>query len=93
MLGGEDGAPWSSTMKKLVTVFVLATFVATPVFAAKKRQTVSSQAAAAQAYMPDDRNYPVTDKYTVVVDGQIVGRDPDPNIRFQLLRDARLLAE
>jgi hypothetical protein len=29
-------------------------------------------------------------RYDVVLNGQIVGRDPDPNIRFQLLREAGL---
>jgi hypothetical protein len=73
-------------MKKLVTVLVLATLAATPAVA-KKRSTISPQAAAAQAYVPVDQNYPMVDKYTVIVNGRIVGRDPDPNVRLMLTRD------
>ena len=36
----------------------------------------------------DGGRYQRVDTYDVVVNGQIVGRDPDPNIRFQLLREA-----
>jgi hypothetical protein len=36
----------------------------------------------------DGENYVPVDTYDVVLNGQIVGRDPDPNIRFQLLREA-----
>jgi hypothetical protein len=74
-------------MKKLVTALVLATLLATPAFAAKKRHTISPQAAAAQAYVPYDQSYPVVDQYTVIVNGRIVGRDPDPNVRLMLMRD------
>jgi hypothetical protein len=33
-------------------------------------------------------HYQRVDSYDVISNGQIVGRDPDPNIRFQLLREA-----
>ena len=33
------------------------------------------------------------DPDTVVDDNQIIGRDPDPSIRFQVLRDHGLLAD
>lgn len=36
----------------------------------------------------DGESYQPVDSYDVVSNGQIVGRDPDPNIRFQLLREA-----
>jgi hypothetical protein len=36
----------------------------------------------------DGENTVPVDTYDVVVNGQIVGRDPDPNIRFQLMREA-----
>lgn len=74
-------------MKTLVTALVLAALAATPAFAAKKRHTISPQAAAAQAYAPDEQSYPAADKYTVVVNGRVVGRDPDPNVRLMLIRD------
>ena len=75
-------------MKKLLTAFVLATLVASPAFA-KKSHAISPEAAAAQAYAPYDQNYPVVDQYTVIVNGQIVGRDPDPNVRLMLRRDPK----
>jgi hypothetical protein len=87
MLARKDGDPWSSNMKTLVTALVLATLVATPAFAAKKRPTISPQAAAAQAYASDEQSYHAADKYTVIVNGRVVGRDPDPNVRLMLIRD------
>ena len=36
----------------------------------------------------DGTHYQRVDSYDVVLDSEIVGRDPDPNIRFQLLREA-----
>ena len=74
-------------MKKLVTAVVLATLATTPALAAKKRHTISPQAAAAQASVPDNQYNWAADGYTVVVNGRIVGRDPDPNVRLMLMRD------
>ena len=76
-------------MKRLLTVFALATLVTTPAFAAKKHQTtLSEQGTWAQAYVPYDQHeyYPV-DGYTAISYGKVVGRDPDPNIRLMLIRD------
>jgi len=73
-------------MKKLLSAVVLAMLVASPAFA-KERRAISPQAAAAQAYAPTSP-YNV-DSYTVIVNGQIVGRDPDPNVRLMLMRDPR----
>lgn len=36
----------------------------------------------------DGERYQRVDSYDAVLNGQIVGRDPDPNIRFQLMREA-----
>lgn len=36
----------------------------------------------------DGENWQPVDTYDVVVNGEIVGRDPDPNIRFQLMRES-----
>jgi len=61
-------------MKFLMTTVALAALAASPAFAATKHaKTLASYAAA--------------DPYTVVVDGQVVGRDPDPGIRFELMRE------
>ncbi len=86
MLCRTDGAHWSFNMKKLVLAAILAMAVATPALA-KQRLTVSQQAAAAQAYVPDDGSPYSVDRYTVIVNGRIVGRDPDPSIRLMLMRD------
>ena len=75
-------------MNKLVIAFVAATLVASPAFA-KKRSALSPEAAAAQAYVPIDSDPTTVDSYTVVVNGQIVGRDPDPNVRLMLQRDPK----
>ena len=75
-------------MKKLVIAFVMATLVASPAFA-KKRHAISPEAAAAQAYAPNDSDISTVDSYTVIVNGQIVGRDPDPNVRLMLRRDPK----
>lgn len=74
-------------MKTLVTAFALATLVASPAFAAKKHRAISPEAAAAQASVPYDQSYPTADIYMVIVNGRIVGRDPDPNVRLMLTRD------
>jgi hypothetical protein len=74
-------------MKKLVTAVVLAALVATPAFAAKKRHTISQQAAAAQAYAPGDQYVTAGISYVVISNGRVVGQDPDPNVRLNLLRD------
>jgi hypothetical protein len=75
-------------MKKLVIAFVMATLVASPAFA-KKRQAISPEAAAAQASAPRDSDALTVDAYTVVVNGEIVGRDPDPSVRHMLRRDPK----
>ena len=70
-------------MTKLIVTLALAAVAAAPAFAtthAKKKD--SARAAYAAVYSP-----------VVIVDGKIVGADPDPNIREQLIRDHDLLAD
>ena len=68
-------------MKYLMTALALATLVASPAFAAtKKIPQYRSDAAQSYASVPAAN--------VVVVDGQVVGADPDPNVRLQLQRDA-----
>jgi len=69
-----------------MTAFLLATLVATPAFAEKKRPTISPRTAA-QAYAPSNQNHQRVDSLTVIVNGRIVGCDPDPNVRLMLRRD------
>jgi len=47
------------------------------------------EVAAAQAYAPSDLSPATADRYTVIVNGQIVGRDPDADVRLMLTRDPR----
>jgi opacity protein-like surface antigen len=72
-------------MKMLLTTVALSALAASPAFAASHRHTVHRPAAASQGYGA----YASTlGRDTVVVDGSIVGRDPDAGIRLQLRRDA-----
>ena len=75
-------------MKKLLFACVMAMLVASPALA-QKRHAISPEEAAAQAYAPSDPGALTVDPYTVVVNGQIVGRDPDPNVRLMLRRDPK----
>ena len=79
-------------MKKLIVGFILTTLVTAAAFAEEQKK-LSPQAAKAQAAaMQGDvtgsiRTLAGTDSNDVVVDGKVVGRDPDPNIRAMLRRD------
>jgi len=71
-------------MKKLLTAVAFAALVATPALAKTHHMTAPSAADSyAMAAGPG----------VVVDDGQVVGADPDQNIRFQILRDHGLLAD
>lgn len=66
-------------MKKVITaVALLATFVASPAFARTVQHTQNPTSTYNQFYQDPD---------AVVIDGQVYGRDPDPNVRDQLRRD------
>jgi hypothetical protein len=65
-------------MKKLLMALTLTMLAASSAFAKTSHPGTSVAAA---------------DPYTVIAYGEVVGRDPDPNIRFQLIRDAGLLAD
>ncbi|HEY4980772.1 MAG TPA: hypothetical protein VII24_02270 [Pseudolabrys sp.] len=67
-------------MKKLLIAVTLATLAASSAFAKTPRSQSSADAIAA-------------DSYTVIAYGRVVGRDPDPNVRLELMRDAGLLGD
>jgi hypothetical protein len=73
-------------MKTLNTKLALAALavamLATPAFAAKPSRQSSIQP------MPEFQGLPSND---VVVDGRVIGADPDPQIRSQLLRESESL--
>jgi patatin-like phospholipase/acyl hydrolase len=68
-------------MKKLVTALALSAFAAAPAFAATHHRAHATQ----DAYAADPT--------VVIVDGKVVGADPDPNVRLSLLRDPGLQAD
>jgi len=87
---GDDAG--EEIMKKFIigSSLMLAALAASPAFAASTHQ---SRASASQAY-PEaydanasaDRDLTVSGP-AVYTNGQYAGWDPDPNIRFQLMRD------
>jgi hypothetical protein len=86
MLRCKDGDFGVFNMKHLAIAFALAILTASPALA-QYRQTVSPQAGAAQASVPYDRYTPIADHLTVIANGEVLGRDPDPAVRSTLLRE------
>jgi hypothetical protein len=85
-----QGVVWSKSMKAVVTALALASLVATSLAAtsafAKDKKSIPPQAAAAQASMPERQTAAAYNSYDVVVGGRVIGHDPDPAIRSDLLR-------
>jgi hypothetical protein len=79
-----------SIMKKLLFAALALTTVAaaSPALAAKSK-TITHQRTAYEA-QANEGYVAAPDRFTVVEDNQIVGRDPDAFIRLQLLRDAHM---
>jgi hypothetical protein len=78
-------------MKKLLLTTVALAALASPALA----KTHHSQATDAQASVQssaEEPGYLAANPNAAIDDGQVVGVDPDPNIRFQLLRDHGLPA-
>ncbi len=71
-------------MKTFLTTVALAALVASPAFAASHKRAVQTETAAGAAYS----SYAAAPGQNVIFDDQFVGRDPDANVRLQLLRDA-----
>jgi hypothetical protein len=86
---------WRQEMKKLLTTVALATFAASPAFAASYKhaaQTAATPLSSYSAYAPTRTSgygtyASVLDRDTVAAGDEIVGRDPDAGIRLQLRRD------
>jgi len=78
----------SSTIKLLSTVAGLAVLMATPALAnpIHKGNVSHHYASDSDAYASQTRRPPEVYSW----DGRDLGTDPDPNIRFQLLRDQNL---
>ena len=74
-------------MVKLVTALAFAVALSTPALA-KEPHKLSAQAAAAQAsvpYLTTNGDYAM-DPTVVIVDGEVVGRDPSPDVHASLRR-------
>jgi hypothetical protein len=70
-------------MKKLLTAVAFAALVATPALAKTHHMTAPASADSyAFASGPD----------AVIVNGEVIGADPDPNVRLQIERDYGWLA-
>lgn len=79
-------------MKKFTIVgsLMLAAFAATPALAATHHSRAPVSQSYSQGYEANasaDRGLTVSGPAVYSVDGQYAGWDPDPNIRFQLMRD------
>ena len=71
-------------MKIFLTAVAFATLVASPAFAASHKHAVQTASAINGAYS----SYAAAPGQDVVVGDEFIGRDPDANVRLQLLRDA-----
>jgi hypothetical protein len=71
------------TIKLLSIVFSAAALMATPALAATHKSKGLHHYASESAYAPKTQRSPEVYSW----DGRDLGTDPDPNIRFQLLRD------
>ena len=73
---------------------IAALAMTTPAFAQATNSDSADQAtqayarASSTAPVYTDGSAPATHPHDVVFGGRVVGRDPDPNIRFQLWREA-----
>lgn len=76
-------------MKSIVTIVALATLIATPALAAQKKHSrnASFQQAYAQAQQLRTQRHSTNPRFDVYQEGQYVGSDPDPMVRFQLQRE------
>jgi hypothetical protein len=72
-----------TSMKKLIMALALAAATAAPAFAATHHKKADDARGAYAA---------AADSAAVVVDGKVVGADPDPAIRSYLAHDSELLA-
>ena len=70
----------------LALATLAATLVATPSFAAT-RHVRTNTTTASQAYAAAPGAY-YAGAHVVVVDGKVIGADPDANVRLQLSKDA-----
>jgi hypothetical protein len=78
-------------MKKAIVMLALAAAAASPAFAASHHSKASQQEATG-AYASANSQAVTSDPDAVVYDNEVVGRDPDPNVRLMIRRDPDLQA-
>jgi len=83
--------------KTLITALTLAAIAASPALAQSDQvnktrgHTAHARAKAADTYgLSANDPAVVNDPYAVILENRVVGRDPDPFIRLQLMRDPAL---
>ena len=75
-------------MKTIITTVALATLIASPALAAQKKHSRNnSPEAYAQAQQWQTQRHSTNPRFDVYQNGEYVGSDPDPMIRFQLQRE------
>jgi hypothetical protein len=77
-------------MKLLMTTAAVAALITSSAYAqqtSQKRVLSKPSSAYAQLLASEHVGAPHISGNAVYVDGRVVGQDPDPNIRLQLLRD------
>jgi hypothetical protein len=73
--------------KTLIATLALATLAASPAFAASSTHRLRHAATALDNIYASEPGYVSQNPNTVVFGNTVVGQDPDPNIRLQMIRD------
>src|SRR5947207_11609787 len=78
-------------MKSIILALTAAALIATPTFARQLKHPPRAAAAAASLAtarsLPAVTSYSGPDPYGVYINGEMIGRDPDPNVRQELVYD------
>jgi hypothetical protein len=81
-----------SSGTSLILATVAATLVASPSFAATRHVRATESYVANDSYAAAP-GYGYASSPVVIVDGQMVGADPDLNVRLQLMKDSAISNE
>ena len=80
-------------MKSVIIALTAAALIATPAFAKQLKHPPRTVAAATAMLpggaraLPAVTSYSGPDPYGVYINGEMIGRDPDPNVRQELVYD------
>ena len=73
-------------MTKTILIALIAA-LASPAFAAPKKQSLNRRSQEAYAQVQQTQRHSPNPRFDVYYNGQYVGSDPDPMIRFELQRE------